>query len=111
MRKVDVLIITALKEEYEAARDSVPPRFTGNGSDPTWTEQDSSESAPHLLRKLVDPDGCSLTVALARPTRMGGRSIAPIAATLVERLKPQCLAMSGVCAGNPSSVALGDVII
>jgi nucleoside phosphorylase len=42
---------------------------------------------------------------------MGGTSTSPVAASLTERLKPQCLAMCGVCAGNPSEVALGDVIL
>jgi nucleoside phosphorylase len=111
MSKVDVLIVTALKEEYEAARDSVPAKFTGNGSESVWTEQDTGKDAPYLIRKLIDPDGATLTFALVRPTRMGGLSAAPIASILVERLKPQCLAMCGVCAGNPDAVTLGDVII
>jgi nucleoside phosphorylase len=50
-------------------------------------------------------------VALARPTRMGGTSTGPVVSALVERLKPRCLAMSGVCSSNPADVALGDVIV
>jgi nucleoside phosphorylase len=42
---------------------------------------------------------------------MGSNTTAAFAAALVERLKPACLAMCGVCAGNRSRVALGDVIV
>nr|WP_236950095.1 hypothetical protein [Mycobacterium sp. MS1601] len=42
---------------------------------------------------------------------MGANATGPVAASLSERLSPACLAMSGVCAGNPGDVALGDVIV
>ena len=111
MSGVDVLIVSALKEEYEAARDSVPAENVGGGGKTAWKERDRTTSTPYLVTKLVDADGTDMTVALARPTRMGGPTTSSIASTLVERLKPRCIAMSGVCAGNPSDLALGDVII
>lgn len=52
-----------------------------------------------------------MTVALARPTRMGATATAPVVSTLVECLRPRCLAMCGVCAGNPAHAALGDVVV
>jgi nucleoside phosphorylase len=94
---VDVLVITALKEEYDAAR-TVGSR--------TWTDHDTGGDAPYATARLG-----GLTVALARPTRMGGRSTAALATTLTDRLQPTCLAMSGVCAGNPSDTAPGDVVV
>ncbi|GIH05737.1 hypothetical protein Rhe02_38040 [Rhizocola hellebori] len=51
------------------------------------------------------------TVAVARPTEMGGRQAAPIATSLVNHLRPKYLAMCGVCAGNPAYAALGDVVV
>jgi nucleoside phosphorylase len=42
---------------------------------------------------------------------MGGISTGPLAALLAERLKPKCLVMCGVCAGNPGEVGLGDVVV
>ena len=47
---------------------------------------------------------------LGRP-RMSGRSTGPLATALVRQLRPGCLAMSGVCAGNPAEVAPGDVVV
>ena len=104
---VDVLIITALPMEYDAARE-VAMRLSAGAP---WAEQDANTPTPYLLGEHRLPNGRTLSVALARPTRMGGPATVPIMATLVERLKPHCLSMSGVCAGNPADVALGDVII
>ena len=50
-------------------------------------------------------------MALARPAAMGGRRTAPIATALTDRLRPACLAMSGVCAGRPGDTAPGDVVV
>jgi nucleoside phosphorylase len=104
---VDVLIIAALPIEYEAARDvamRLPERVV-------WEEQDKNTPTPYLVGKLRLADSRAVSVALARPTRMGGPATLPVMAGLVERLGPRCLAMCGVCAGNPADVALGDVII
>jgi nucleoside phosphorylase len=103
---VDVLIVTALQAEFEAARQAGLASGVAR-----WQERGFGTSAPYLLGKYTTAEGASFVVALARPTRMGGVEIAPLVCTLVERLKPQCLAMSGVCAGNPENVALGDVIV
>jgi nucleoside phosphorylase len=95
---VDVLIITAIKEEYDAARAVPGPS--------AWTEHDPDGDAPYATANAG-----SLSVALARPIRMGGRSTAAITTTLTDRLRPACLAMCGVCAGNPGETAPGDVIV
>jgi nucleoside phosphorylase len=42
---------------------------------------------------------------------MGSRETAPIVTTLTHLLQPGCLAMCGVCAGNPDDTALGDVVV
>jgi len=94
---VDVLILTALREEYEAAKAAVPT---------AWLEHDGGRSAPY-----VTGSHAGLSIALARATGMGGRTIAPLATTLVLRLRPRCLAMSGVCAGDPGWTAPGDVVV
>jgi len=104
MAPVDVLIITALKMEYDAALATL----TGAGA--LMTPRDEESSCPYLLGTLP-AKARPLVVALARPTRMGVTTTAPIAGALSGRLLPQCLAMSGVCAGNPADVALGDVIV
>ncbi|HXO70181.1 MAG TPA: hypothetical protein VN838_14555, partial [Bradyrhizobium sp.] len=109
MLKVDALIVAALQMEYEAAK-SIGTKVDGTGVE-AWDERDGDSPSPYLIGKYDLPNRRSLSIALARPTRMGGGATAPLAASLVERLKPTCLAMCGVCAGNPLDTALGDVII
>src|SRR5689334_13013218 len=108
MASVDVLIVTALKEEFDAAR-AVGTTHAVAGSH--WREQAHDFLAPYSMIEIGDAAGGALSLALARPTRVGGRSISPIATALTQQLQPRCLAMSGVCAGNPSVVALGDVVV
>jgi nucleoside phosphorylase len=100
---VDVLIITAIRVEYEAAR-----AVTGLSR---WEEHDDGGTVPYATAVYRTVAGDSLSVALARPNQMGGRSTSPLATALTDRLAPACLAMCGVCAGNPGLTAPGDVIV
>ena len=111
MSKVDVLIIAALKEEYEAAREVGIRGYAGNPGIEAWEDRDLETPTPYVVGSYVVESGAYMSVALARPTRMGGTAISPVVSSLVERLQPRCLAMSGVCAGNPTDAALGDVIV
>ncbi|MFI7543496.1 hypothetical protein [Actinoplanes sp. NPDC049599] len=101
--EVDALIITALKEEYEAAR-AVP----GTAE---WREHGVGGPAPYATGRYRTGTGQTISVALARPSGMGARATGPLTTTLTDRLKPTCLAMCGVCAGNPGDTAPGDVIV
>ncbi|MFE0258196.1 TIR domain-containing protein [Streptomyces sp. NPDC059010] len=109
--EVDALIITALEEEYEAARSAGLAGYAGHPGVATWEKRGLESLTPFLVGTYVLADGSRMTVALARPTRMGATATAPVVSTLVERLRPRCLAMCGVCAGNPADVALGDVVV
>jgi nucleoside phosphorylase len=104
MNQLDVLVITALPEEFHAAKTAA------NGV-AQWEERDTGDLAPYLTGAYQTANGNRLSVALARPTRMGGRSTSVISTTLTDHLKPRCLAMSGVCAGDPDDTAPGDVIV
>lgn len=95
---VDVLIITALPEEYDAVRQVLGQL--------EWEDHGAGGSEPFALAR-----GGQLSVAVARPVSMGGRGTAPIATALTDRLRPVCLAMSGVCAGRPGTTAPGDVVV
>ena len=95
---VDVLLITALPEEYDAVKRVLGPS--------EWEDHGIGGSEPFASAKRG-----RLSVALARPTTMGGRSTAPIATALTDRLRPACLAMTGVCAGRPGITAPGDVVV
>lgn len=111
MSQIDVLIVTALQEEYEAAREVGLDGYPGNPGIPAWEDRDAETPTPYIKGNYVVVGGSAISVALARPTRMGSNATGPVVASLVERLKPQCLAMCGVCAGNPAHVSLGDVVI
>jgi len=100
---VDVLIIAAMKQEFDAAKAVAGPE--------QWVEHGVDGAAPHCTAKFRTGNGQTLSVALARPTKMGGRGTGPIATTLTDLLRPTCLAMCGVCAGNPGATAPGDVIV
>ncbi|GAA0566468.1 hypothetical protein GCM10010172_57830 [Paractinoplanes ferrugineus] len=101
--RTDILVITAIKEEHEAVL-----QLAGLTS---WAEHEAGGPTPYATAGLRTATGETLTVALARPVRMGGRSTGPLVTTLTDRLRPTCLAMCGVCAGNPGATAPGDVIV
>lgn len=109
--KTDVLLIAAIKEEYDAARKV----FSANSLDAEgvreWRDfETASENA--YQRGIFFRDGKPLfSLVLAKPPRMGGIQTGQIAAVLADRLKPGCLVMCGVCAGNPEELALGDIVI
>lgn len=102
MGSVDVLVVAALPVEFDAAHEVMGD---------AWTVQQGDGAPPHLRGKCRTAAGGRLTVALARPTAMGPRRTASIATTLTNLLRPTCLAMSGVCAGNPDDTAAGDVVV
>ncbi len=92
-----------MKEEYDAVR-----ALAGLSS---WQDHDAGGSAPYDTARYSAGSGRTLSVALARPTHMGGRSTSPITTTLTDHLRPACLAMCGVCAGNPGATTSGDVVV
>lgn len=104
--KVDVLIVTALKDERDAVlsyRDGV-------------IEEWQSVEGPrgfNYHRATFKPHGRQareLRVAVARPIRMGELYTANLATRLMA-LSPEVIAMSGICAGDRRETKLGDVIV
>jgi len=108
---LDVLIVTALPEEFDAASAA------GLASDPAdpgivqWEQRVLDGSMPFLWGEYRVDRRPRFTVALARPTQMGGRATGSFAATIAAQLNPAALAMCGVCAGSPANTALGDVVV
>ncbi|MFI6070610.1 hypothetical protein ACIA5C_03345 [Actinoplanes sp. NPDC051343] len=105
MGSVDALVIAALPLEFDAARD------VGKAAGVEWRPENADDRTPYLSGEYKTADGKQVTVALARPTEMGGRRTGTFVTTLANHLRPACLAMSGVCAGNPDDTAPGDVIV
>jgi nucleoside phosphorylase len=108
---VDVLIITALELEYQQARAAGTATAPGRTGVARWKARNTPDMTPYLLGEFAGPDDVRLSVALARSVHMGGRETSPVTSILVSALQPRCLAMTGVCAGNPARVALGDVVV
>ena len=104
MNCVDILVVNALPIELEAVVETL------HGLGLALDRYESQDGVPCLIGTLSTREG-PRRVALARPTRMGAVPVAATAASLVAQMRPSCLGMSGVCAGNPSDVALGDVVV
>lgn len=107
--KIDVLLVTAISLEYEAAKAAFLETSPGQGVR-IWEERNDS-NAPYIFGTYLRSGTELFRLAIAKPGRMGSIETGRLAATLIERLSPQCLVMCGVCAGNPGDVALGDVVI
>lgn len=104
---VDVLIVTAVEEEYQALRlvdgDAAP------GS--RWVFRKGPTGLEVAFRTFSARDGHPIRVAATSALEMGGVATANAAAPLVHVYRPRCIAMCGVCAGRRGKVELGDVII
>ncbi|NES69554.1 MAG: 5'-methylthioadenosine/S-adenosylhomocysteine nucleosidase, partial [Okeania sp. SIO2D1] len=100
---IDILIITALKDELDALKNC------DNQSGNTWQEFKDNSGYPYYKTTLPNKNGKKLNILAARPVEMGENYANNLATRLVAELKPDCLAMTGVCAGNKEEVFLGDV--
>ncbi|WP_353735141.1 hypothetical protein [Okeania sp. SIO2C2] len=102
---IDILIITALKDELDALKNC------DNQSGNTWQELKDSSNYPYYKTTLNHKNGTQLNILAARPPEMGENDTSILATRLTSELKPCYLAMTGVCAGNKKDVFLGDVIV
>ena len=105
---VDALIVTAAKGEDDAVLGITP-----HLAKPWLLCKDKPRHYPFDLWYNDFPrlDGTPIRVVLARTPDQRGVATAGIASPLIEYYRPYCLAMSGVCAGRPGEVNLGDVVI
>jgi len=99
--QIDVLLITALKDELDVVFEA----------EADWQPKEDSKGFRYYIRKDIDNSGNEFVIAAARPIGMGGDFASNLATRLVNELKPFCLAMVGICAGWRDYVFLGDVII
>jgi len=100
-----VVILTALKEEYDEARE------VDDGAVDAWTVDTTVTGLEVAFRTYRAADGRPLRIALTWATRMRTTAAADAAARLVDKLGARCVAMAGVCAGRRGKVHPGDVII
>ncbi len=100
---VDVLIVTAVQDELDGLL-----AISGREG---WIETRDLGGFRYYLRSLPSERGGQLVFAAAWLGQMGERTAALRGQQLVTELEPECLAMCGICAGDPKKVARGDVIV
>ena len=103
---LDVLIVTAVKEEW----DAVLAVDTGADAGSTWEKLSASIRLEVRVRNF-QVFGGALRIAVIQALGMGGVEAVSAAAPLLTDYHIRCLAMCGVCAGRRGKVQLGDVII
>jgi nucleoside phosphorylase len=111
MGRPDVLIVTALQMEFDAMIKAIGPLGLTPSEDLPLQEMDEGKPAPYFRGNYTLSNGSCISLAFASAERMGGTPVLALATELIVKLKPRCLAMCGVCAGNPDDVALGDVVV
>jgi nucleoside phosphorylase len=123
--KTDVLIITALPKERDALLTECK-NFPGS-PDNDWEMRKDNLDRSYYWRSFTRDDGSSFNVATASAAKMGEQSTTNTAQRLALYLRPKCLAMVGICAGNredgaictstqqdgrqEENIRLGDIII
>ena len=105
--QVDVLVITALPEEFDAVLRVDEGALPGS----SWESRTGPNALDVAFRAFEAAGGGVLHVAVTRALTMGGVATANAAAPLVHAYNPRCVAMCGVCAGRKGEVEQGDVII
>lgn len=107
-RSIDVLIITALREEYEQVLEVSEGALPGS----QWETRPGPLGHEIAFRVFKSVQlGKHLDVAVTWAADMGGVATALEAEGLIAEYAPRCLAMCGVCAGRRGAVNIGDVII
>lgn len=102
---IDVLIVTAVKEEYDEALK------VDDGALDQWLRETGPTGFEVAFRTYRTASGKPIRVALTRAIEMRGVAAANAAWPLIQEYKPRCLAMCGVCAGRRGEANLGDVIV
>jgi tetratricopeptide (TPR) repeat protein/nucleoside phosphorylase len=105
-RKVDVVILTAIKLEYQAVLQVEAGALAGS----QWKEESGPNGLPVAFREFQGKGERPLRVAVAQAGGMGVVSATNALLPLVDAYSPRCVAMCGVCAGRPGKTNLGDVV-
>ena len=104
MTNVDVLLICALKDEYDQVlkvTDGLQTDWQEHPLDSGWMVADA---------RFTTSSGSTLSIRATHASYMGREQAQATASKLIHEQPARCIAMSGICAGRRSKVALGDVI-
>jgi nucleoside phosphorylase len=102
---VDVLLLCALKDEYDQVLQVTDGLMT-----PGWEEHPVDNGWIVADGRFCTAFGIPLSVRASYADHMGREAVQAIASKLLHTQAARCIAMSGICAGRRGKVALGDVI-
>ena len=102
----DVLILTALNDEYSGLVERIEAR-----DDTEMGTEIPGLIVPTRAVRLRSRSGRHYELAIACAPRMAATAAAAVASALLREMHPTALAMCGVCAGDPRRSATGDVIV
>ena len=99
---IDLAIVTALRDpEFEAVLK--------NGW--IWSPAEPLDDVNFIQKAAFESAGRTFTVCAATAPRMGMVSTALLSAKLIAQLRPRVIVMTGICAGVPGKVKMGDVLL
>ncbi|HEY8035970.1 MAG TPA: effector-associated domain EAD1-containing protein [Methylobacter sp.] len=101
---IDVLLICAMKDEY----DQVLKVTEGLATD--WQEHPLDSGWMVADARFTTLSGSTLSIRATHASYMGREQAQATASKLIHEQPARCIAMSGICAGRRGKVALGDVI-
>lgn len=104
MPNPDVLLVCALKDEYDQVRQ-VTDGLVG-----TWVESHDGPRGWTVARATFETTSGPLSIVTSWATHLGREQTSAVVSLLNGHFGPKCLAMSGICAGRRDDVSLGDVI-
>ena len=102
---VDVLIICALKDEYNQILN-----VTDGLISPGWVSTKDRNGRIIAEAAFFNETEQPLTVRATWASNMGREQAIAVASSLIQSQNVRCIAMSGICGGRRGKVALGDVI-
>lgn len=102
---IDVLLICALKDEYDQVL-KVTDGLNGQG----WREYSDTDGWLIADACFATQSGKPLIIRATHASYMGREQVQAVASKRIYKHPVKCIAMSGICAGRRGKEALGDVI-
>jgi nucleoside phosphorylase len=104
-RKVDVLILCALQDEFNELLN-----VTEGVLAPGWQQRRNPQGWTIAEATFAGDNGEKLTILGSFSSGMGREMALAMISQLLQEHPARCLAMTGICAGRRGKVTLGDVI-
>ncbi|MHB1117798.1 effector-associated domain EAD1-containing protein [Sideroxydans sp.] len=105
MIDIDVLLICALKDEYDQVL-----KVTDGLQDSGWNEHPLDSGWIVADASFATTSGGMLRIRATHASHMGREQVQAVTSKLILDQPTRCIAMSGICAGRRGKVSLGDVI-